>query len=321
MLFRSQRSASSTHGGDKLHGVSGCGLTKLDSGDGWCAQSSKVGEYVAIDLLKATNVAGVVMQGRKHGNQYVKTVKFAVSTSDSATPGDDTFTSVGNGTIFDASKDRNTKVWVYFAKSISARHVRIYPQTWYGHMSMRAGLIVDSGNKPPLNPFHKCTDAATAAKAEQICTDMGARLCTSAEISQGALSLEGECAKLPFWTSTACAGSKVLVQRGNNAVGTQQCLDGTTADKAHTACCADSFKGTKGGRDGSAVKVSLSHPTIEKDSKKYAVTLSGTKVKAVTEFKADDTDAKAGVLSFTLADTPKGTYDLKDRRASCRERV
>ena len=64
------------------------------------------------------------------------------------------------------------------------------------------------------------------------------------------------------------------------------------------------------------MKVSLSHPTIEKDAKKYAVTLSGTKVKAVTGFKADDTDAKAGVLSFTLADTPKGTYDLNIACAS-----
>ena len=37
--------------------------------------------------------------------------------------------------------DRNTKVTTTFSKPVRARYIRIYPQTWQGHMSMRADMF------------------------------------------------------------------------------------------------------------------------------------------------------------------------------------
>jgi hypothetical protein len=48
---------------------------------------------------------------------------------------------VDAGLVFNGNSDQNTAVKTLFQQPVNARYVRIYPQSWQDHMSMRAGII------------------------------------------------------------------------------------------------------------------------------------------------------------------------------------
>ena len=47
--------------------------------------------------------------------------------------------------MFDGNKDRNTIVYQTLSQPKTARYVRILPEAWYGHISMRMELYGCSG--------------------------------------------------------------------------------------------------------------------------------------------------------------------------------
>ena len=49
------------------------------------------------------------------------------------------------GQLFDGNKDRNTIVYQTLSQPIRARYVRILPEAWHGHISMRMELYGCSG--------------------------------------------------------------------------------------------------------------------------------------------------------------------------------
>eukprot|EP00961_Rhodomonas_salina_P197483 2664771-Rhodomonas_salina.1 len=81
----------------------------------------------------STAVAGVATKGRGDSSQWVKS--FKVKYSLDAT----TWTDVDAGATFTGNTNQNTEVPNLFAAPVQAAYVRIYPQTWNSHMSMRAG--------------------------------------------------------------------------------------------------------------------------------------------------------------------------------------
>ena len=81
------------------------------------------------------DIRGVQIQGRKDWNQWV--TKFKVSYSINGS----NYTLVDNGKIFTGNNDRNTINDVLFNSKVKARYVRIHPQKWYRHISMRCGVI------------------------------------------------------------------------------------------------------------------------------------------------------------------------------------
>eukprot|EP00961_Rhodomonas_salina_P000542 7568-Rhodomonas_salina.1 len=81
----------------------------------------------------STDVAGVATKSRVNSVQWVKS--FKVKYSLDAT----TWTDVDSGATFTGNTDQNTEVSNLFAAPVQAAYVRIYPQTWNTHMSMRAG--------------------------------------------------------------------------------------------------------------------------------------------------------------------------------------
>ena len=115
---------------------------RLD-GNLWASAANTIGKWYQMDNGKIAEIVGVAIKGRASGAtaswgpQYVKT--FKVKYYDAGTWKD-----VDGGATFTGNKDYNTQVEVKFAAPVKTRYIRIYPQTWNKHMSLRAGLITNS---------------------------------------------------------------------------------------------------------------------------------------------------------------------------------
>ena len=65
---------------------------------------------------------------------------------------------VDEGRVFPACRDRNNKVHICFNYPAYAKFLKVYPQTWHGHISLRfdaiyideTNLIIKNG--PTTNP-------------------------------------------------------------------------------------------------------------------------------------------------------------------------
>ena len=110
---------------------------RLNSSRAWCSEENTVGKWYQMDNGKIADIVGVAIKGRKDSDQWVKT--FKVKYYDAGTWKD-----VDGGANFTGNTDRDTQVEVKFATPVKTRYIRIYPQTWNGHMSLRAGLITNS---------------------------------------------------------------------------------------------------------------------------------------------------------------------------------
>jgi hypothetical protein len=113
----------------------GYARSMLDSAQCWSVETNAIGQWMEMDLGIASTVLGVVSQGRdSSANQRVTTYTVAVSVDGQAWEGLDT--------IFTGNSDGYTKVVGRFPTPRKARFVRIEPQTWNYHISMRAGVLV-----------------------------------------------------------------------------------------------------------------------------------------------------------------------------------
>ena len=129
----SGHSASTVWSGQAIG--TGHGTGRLDSAQGWSAQNNTVGEWYQLDNGSATNISGVVIKGRKGSDQHV--TSFKAQYKDSA----GTWKDVDSGYVFEGSQRGESEANVYFKDPINTSAIRIYPQTWNGHMSLRAGLL------------------------------------------------------------------------------------------------------------------------------------------------------------------------------------
>ena len=128
------RHASTVWSGQAI-GV-GHGLGRLDSVQGWSAQNNAVGEWYQLDNGVVGKIAGVAIKGRAVAHdQWVKTFKVQ---SKGATG---TWVDVESGKVYTGNTDKETQVDVTFTAPVEARYIRIYPQTWNNHMSMRADIV------------------------------------------------------------------------------------------------------------------------------------------------------------------------------------
>ena len=138
-----KRSYSSIYGNNNIG--TGHARSMLYSPQSWTPQSTIKGEYMTIDLEENKIVIGIITQGRQNKKQYVKTYK--VSTSIDGI-NYNFITQTGTSTIklygktFVGNTDQSTEKLNEFNTPIQARYIRYYPETWYGSMSMRAGVIV-----------------------------------------------------------------------------------------------------------------------------------------------------------------------------------
>ena len=137
------RSASTVWSGEAI-GV-GHGRGRLDSVQGWSAQNNTVGEWYQLDNGVVGKITGVAIKGRATAGQWVTGFKVK---SKGATG---TWTDVDSGKVYTGNTDMTTQVDVTFDTPVDARYIRIYPQTWNGHMSLRADIVAGETrtNKTP----------------------------------------------------------------------------------------------------------------------------------------------------------------------------
>ena len=141
----SMRSASSVWGDRGLNkpttriSTRNCGNSMIDSPGAWCSKDSSVGQWIQLDNGKFGSISGVITQGRKDEHQWVKS--FRVKYKDASGSWWDV-----DGTTFTGNKDRDTKVTTTFSKPVRTRYLRIYPQEWKGHMSMRVDMFAGDTN-------------------------------------------------------------------------------------------------------------------------------------------------------------------------------
>jgi hypothetical protein len=125
---------SSANYGDDAIGTSH-GAGRLDSTRAWSAKTNAIGQWYELDNGSATDISGVVIKGRPKHSQYVTSFKAQYKDSAGA------WTDVDSGYIFEGSQDKGSQANVFFKAPINTSAIRIYPQTWNKHMSMRAGLM------------------------------------------------------------------------------------------------------------------------------------------------------------------------------------
>ena len=136
----SMRSASGIWSGRGLnYKLQRCGDSMIDSAGGWCAKHNVADQWIQLDNGKIGSISGVITQGRKDYDQWVKS--FKVKYKDESGSWWDV-----DGKTFPGNKDRNTKVTTTFSKPVRARYIRIYPQEWNGHISMRADMFAGNTN-------------------------------------------------------------------------------------------------------------------------------------------------------------------------------
>eukprot|EP00961_Rhodomonas_salina_P181406 2448652-Rhodomonas_salina.1 len=114
-----------------------------------------------LDVGEPTVVAGVATKGRYDiVNQWVTSFKVRHSLDAAA------WTDVDGWATFPGNTDEDTLVSTLFAGQVQARYVRIYPQTWYGYMSMRAGVLLQLGCADVdecVSVEHNCNALATCS--------------------------------------------------------------------------------------------------------------------------------------------------------------
>ena len=126
--------SSGNFGGDAIGTSHGAG--RLDSNRAWSADANAVGKWYELDNGSATDISGVVIKGRPDCcNQYVTSFKAQYKDSVGA------WKDVDSGYIFEGSQDKDSQANVFFKEPVNTTAIRIYPQTWNNHMSMRAGLM------------------------------------------------------------------------------------------------------------------------------------------------------------------------------------
>jgi hypothetical protein len=136
----SMRSAWSVWGDRGLnYKLERCGDSMLDSEGGWCDRHNMVGHWIQLDNGKLGTISGIITQGRKDADQWVESYKIKYKDENGSWWDID-------GKTFPGNKDRDTKVTTTFSKPVRTRYLRIYPQTFHKHMSMRVDMIVTDTN-------------------------------------------------------------------------------------------------------------------------------------------------------------------------------
>ena len=131
------RSASSVYADDPIG--TGHGRGRLDPVAAWSSKHNTVGEWYQIDNIRVAIISGIAMKGRYDSTQWVKTYKV----KSKGVSG--TWEDVDGGKIYTGNTDKDTQVDAIFDTPVESRYIRIYPQTWNSHMSLRADIYVGQG--------------------------------------------------------------------------------------------------------------------------------------------------------------------------------
>lgn len=128
---QNQHSASSVYSNNKpgTGHNQGC----IDSNQAWSAQHNNQQQWYQIDAVINIGIAGIIVQGRKNADQWIKSFKISYSKDGN------NWTKLDK--LFNANEDRDTKNRILFTETIEARYIRIHPISWHGHISGRFDIL------------------------------------------------------------------------------------------------------------------------------------------------------------------------------------
>lgn len=129
----------------------GYAQSMLYSARSWSAITPDANQYMTISLGSAQAVVGVVTQGRavqtpENWAQWVLTYRAQTSQDCSE------YINVESGRVFTGNTDQTTPVQAVFAAPVQASCVRLLPETWSGHISMRAAVLLATSGTPATIP-------------------------------------------------------------------------------------------------------------------------------------------------------------------------
>lgn len=100
----------------------------------WSSKSNNDYQWIQVDLGRVTRVTGIATQGRQDFDQWVESYILRYSLDGNV------FTSHNRGNAFTGNNDQNTAVKHALRPPIIASYIRIHPQSWHKHISMRLEL-------------------------------------------------------------------------------------------------------------------------------------------------------------------------------------
>ncbi|XP_015774365.1 PREDICTED: EGF-like repeat and discoidin I-like domain-containing protein 3 [Acropora digitifera] len=103
----------------------------------WCTRYNRAGQWLQVSLGGSSTIKGVATQGRSNANQWVKSYTLSYSVDGYR------FVPYREGSttrLFQGNVNRFGIVFHRISKPFVASHVRFYPRSWYGWMSMRVEL-------------------------------------------------------------------------------------------------------------------------------------------------------------------------------------
>nr|XP_039250734.1 LOW QUALITY PROTEIN: macrophage mannose receptor 1-like [Styela clava] len=118
--------------------------------------------WFQVQLVPQRTVFGITTQGRpRDHDQYVKSYK--VSYSDDGNSWTFIKDNTGTDKIYVGNTDMNSKVTNKLPDPIVTKYIRIWPMTYFGHMSMRVELLGcqdDGDDLPTISPQTECTSVS-----------------------------------------------------------------------------------------------------------------------------------------------------------------
>lgn len=104
----------------------------MNGANAWVPAPVVIGHWIQVSQELPKYWTHIIVQGRAdYQDQWVTSLKVA------STLNGKIWDDVDAGRVFQASKDRNSKVRIKFERPVYARALRIYPQTWNIAIAMR----------------------------------------------------------------------------------------------------------------------------------------------------------------------------------------
>jgi len=138
-----KRSYSSVYANNPIG--TGHAQSMLESNIAWCP-SSLINQWMKIHLEIEMQILGVIVQGRKDFNSFIKTFTVEYSLDDIKYI--DTL-KIYNGVT--KSQYGSELFYDYVPKAFKAKFIKIYPKTWEPYFALRSGVLIDTGEPTKTN--------------------------------------------------------------------------------------------------------------------------------------------------------------------------
>ncbi|CAB3999807.1 partial [Paramuricea clavata] len=110
---------------------------RLNGATAWSANENDKNQWIQVDLGKEKVVTAIATQGRKNADQWVGSYFVSYSLDREKF---ERYQLNGEDEMFSGNDDKNTVVTNVLSPQINARYIRIHPQSWCNHISMRMEL-------------------------------------------------------------------------------------------------------------------------------------------------------------------------------------